>query len=112
MKVCSELGDLNSHLVPFDDPEDFEFFYKKGRLNPAVQRYCNDHHNNHKSYSFLFVLGIATMETGRCSGFPIKTGIVRKHITTHIYPKQNYVTFLNKKFQDTSVQNRMSPFRK
>ena len=84
MKVCSELGDLNSHLVPFDDPEDFEFFYKKGRLNPAVQRYCNDHHNKKNSC----VKGIATMETGKCSGFPIKTGIVRKHITTYIYPKE------------------------
>ena len=69
MKVCSELGDLNSHLVPFDDPEDFEFFYKKGRLNPAVQRYCS---NQHKKNSCL--KGIATMETGRCSGFHIKTG--------------------------------------
>ena len=104
MKVCSELGDLNSHLVPFDDPEDFEFFYKKGRLNPAVQRYCNDHHNNHKSYSFLFVLGIATMETGRCSGFPIKTGIVLKHRTTHIYPTEFKSDFLTK-------NSKMSPFR-
>ena len=48
MKVCSELGDLNSHLVPFDGPEDFEFFYEKSRLNPAVQRYCN--HGNRKMF--------------------------------------------------------------
>ena len=41
MKVCSELGDRKSHLVPFDGPEDFEFFYQKSRLNPAVERYCN-----------------------------------------------------------------------
>ena len=43
------------------------------------------------------VKGIATMETGKCSGFPIKTGIVRKHITTYIYPKEFMSHFLTKK---------------
>ena len=31
MKVCSELGDLNSHLVPFNGFEEYEYFYKKSR---------------------------------------------------------------------------------
>ena len=48
MKVCSELGDLNSHLVPFAGPEEFEFFYEKSKFNPAVQRYCN--HGDRKMF--------------------------------------------------------------
>ena len=48
MKVCSELGDLNSHLVPFAGPEEFEFFYEKSKVNPAVQRYCN--HGDRKMF--------------------------------------------------------------
>ena len=31
MKVCSELGDLNSHLVPFNGFEEYEYFYRKSR---------------------------------------------------------------------------------
>ena len=48
MKVCSELGDLNSHLVPFAGPEEFKFFYEKSKFNPAVQRYCN--HGDRKMF--------------------------------------------------------------
>ena len=48
MRVCSELGDLNSHLVPFVGPEEFEFFYEKSKVNPAVQRYCN--HGDRKMF--------------------------------------------------------------
>ena len=48
MRVCSELGDLNSHLVPFAGPEEFEFFYEKSKVNPAVQRYCN--HGDRKMF--------------------------------------------------------------
>ena len=93
MKVCSELGDRNSHLVPFNGFEEYEYFYKKSRYICRSYLSATSVIRNSQSSSFtvlsqcltifwqLTTAGsiqrckdIATMETGRYSGFLIKTG--------------------------------------